>query len=295
MGLKLSRKIRSFRNSILLIIKKNNFFIYKCLIFFGAFFKFIVKINKKKSSNKFSVNLDEINQFEYRKTSQNNEDGIINYIFTKLKIKHFNFIEIGFDYYENNSLDLLNKSKKGLFIDGSEEKVFLLKNILKIIYPFKKTEIICKLINRENINSLISDRFNKNEEIDFLSIDVDGIDYFLFDAIDVKPKLICIEYNFWFGKNIKCSVPYNKNFKWEIGSLYSGASLLALNTLANSKGYYLVAIDSSCANAFFIRGDLKDDFKVLDPLLSFKEPSKYSKENIEKARQELLKQNLVNF
>ena len=92
MGLKLSRKIRSFRNIILLIIKKNNFFIYQCLIFFGAFFKFIAKINKKKSSNKFSVNLDEINQFEYCKTSQNNEDGIINYIFTKLKIKHLNFI-----------------------------------------------------------------------------------------------------------------------------------------------------------------------------------------------------------
>jgi len=295
MGLKLSRKIRSFKEKILETIKKKNISIYRFLIFIGAFFKFISKINKKKSFKKFSNNLDEINNFEYRKTSQNNEDGLINYIFAKLKIKHPNFVEIGFDYFENNSLGLLNKANKGLFIDGDENKVFLMKNILKIVYPFKKIEVVSKLINKENINSLISKSFGKNEEIDFLSIDVDGIDYFLFKEINLRPKLICIEYNYWFGNNVKCSIPYNKNFKWKMGSLYSGASLLALNDLAKSKGYNLIALDSSCVNSFFIRGDLKDNFKELDPLLSFKEPSKYDKKNIENARQELLKQNLVYF
>ena len=33
--------------------------------------------------------------------------------------------------------------------------------------------------------------------------------------ISLKPKIICIEYNFWFGPNVKCSIPYDKNFTWE--------------------------------------------------------------------------------
>ena len=91
----------------------------------------------------------------------------------------------------------------------------------------------------------------------------------------------------------QATIPYDENFKWKMGSLFSGASLSALNDLANSKDYYLVALDSSCVNAFFIRGDLKHNFEILDPLTSFKKPLKYNKNDIEIAKQELLKQNLV--
>ena len=272
MGLGLSRKIRSYRELSLDIIKRKNINIYKFLLLVGAFFKFISKINRRKNSRKYSENLDEINNFEYSITSQNNEDGIINYIFKKLKVFQPNFVEIGLDYYENNSLALLRKANKGLFIDGDNKKIFLLKNILKIVYPFKKFSFVSEFINKKNINLLISQTFKNDEEIDFMSIDVDGIDYYLLEEVSFYPKLICIEYNFWYGKNVKCSVPYNENFRWKMGFLYSGASLLALNDLLNSKGYHLIALDSGCVNAFFIRDDLKENFKILDPIKSFKEP-----------------------
>ena len=61
------------------------------------------------------------------KTSQNNEDGIINYLFKRLEFKNLNFIEIGFDYYENNFLNFLRKTNKGIFIDGSQKNYFYLK------------------------------------------------------------------------------------------------------------------------------------------------------------------------
>ncbi len=295
MGFGISRSVRSFRNDILLKVKKFNLPLYRFLIFLGAYFKFINKIFKKKTYKRYSINLDEINKYEYKKTSQNNEDGIIEFIFSKLKINNFNIIEIGFDYFENNSINILKKIKKGLFIDGSEEKVFLLKKIFKFIYPKKKINVLNILINKKNINLIISENFEKNDEIDFLSIDVDGIDYYLFEELNFRPKIICIEYNFWYGKDLKCSVPYTENFTWKMGSLYSGASLLALNDLANSKDYYLIAIESSCVNAFFIRGDLKHNFEILDPKTSFKTPLKYSVENIDQAKQELLKKNLNFF
>ncbi len=295
MGLGLSRKIRSYRELSLDIIKRKNINIYKFLLLVGAFFKFISKINRRKNSRKYSENLDEINNFEYSITSQNNEDGIINYIFKKLKVFQPNFVEIGLDYYENNSLALLRKANKGLFIDGDNKKIFLLKNILKIVYPFKKFSFVSEFINKKNINLLISQTFRNDEEIDFMSIDVDGIDYYLLEEVSFYPKLICIEYNFWYGKNVKCSVPYNENFRWKMGSLYSGASLLALNDLLNSKGYHLIALDSGCVNAFFIRDDLKENFKILDPIKSFKEPLKYDKKDIDKGRKDLLKSELVYF
>ncbi len=295
MGLGLSRKIRSYRELSLDIIKRKNINIYKFLLLVGAFFKFISKINRRKNSRKYSENLDEINNFEYSITSQNNEDGIINYIFKKLKVFQPNFVEIGLDYYENNSLALLRKANKGLFIDGDNKKIFLLKNILKIVYPFKKFSFVSEFINKKNINLLISQTFKNDEEIDFMSIDVDGIDYYLLEEVSFYPKLICIEYNFWYGKNVKCSVPYNENFRWKMGSLYSGASLLALNDLLNSKGYHLIALDSGCVNAFFIRDDLKENFKILDPIKSFKEPLKYDKKDIDKGRKDLLKSELVYF
>ena len=123
MGLGLSRKIRSYRELSLDIIKRKNINIYKFLLLVGAFFKFISKINRRKNSRKYSENLDEINNFEYSITSQNNEDGLINYIFKKLKVYQPNFVEIGLDYYENNSLALLRKANKGLFIDGNDNKI----------------------------------------------------------------------------------------------------------------------------------------------------------------------------
>ena len=295
MGLKLSRKIRSFRNFFLEFIKKKSLTLYLIIIVPFSVLKFLYKKNKKKINQKYSENLDEINKYEFKKTSQNNEDGIIEYIFNKIQLKKINFIEIGFDYYENNSINFLHKVNKGLFIDGSNEKVLKLKSVLKIFYPFKNIKVLLKFIYRDNLNEIINNYFSQKEEIDFLSIDVDGNDYYLFENLSIKPKIICIEYNFWYGSNIKCSVPYDKNFIWKHGSLYSGASLDALCSLAKNKGYHLIALDSNCVNAFFIRSDLRHKFEILDNVTSFKTPNKYSNYELKKNREYLLNLKLHFF
>ena len=294
MGLKLSRKIRSGRDYILRLIKKINEPVYKKLIFIGTTLRFIYKINRKKKFEVGSKNLDNINKQEYRITSQNNEDGIIDYIISKLKLKDLTFVEIGFDYCENNSLNLIKKSKKGLFIDGSKYKVLLLNKILKFLYSKKNIKAINAFINKDNLNNIISTNI-KSREIDFLSIDVDGVDYYLLESLSLKPKIICIEYNFWYGKRAKCSVPYSIDFKWDVGSSYSGSSLSALNSLANSKDYHLIGIDSYCVNAFFIRGDFKSQFEILDPIKNFKYPNRYTQERIDREKKALLSKELTFF
>ena len=294
MGLKLSRKIRNFRNLFLESIKKRSLLLYKIVIIPFSVLKFLYKKNKKKSYQKYSDKLDDINNYEFKKTSQNNEDGIIKNIFDRIKLEKVNFVEIGFDYYENNSINFLDKANKGLFIDGSKDKIFKLKSIMKLLYPFKNINVLSKFIDKDNLNEIINYYFNELE-IDFFSIDVDGNDYYLFENLEIRPKIICIEYNFWFGPNIKCSIPYDKYFIWEEGTLYSGASLNALCSLAKTKGYHLIALDSNCVNAFFIRSDLKNHFEIIDNIKSFKTPKKYSNNEIMEGREYLLNRKLHKF
>ena len=280
------------KKNILEIIKKKTFSLYKIIIVTSGLLKFLNKINQKKKYKNFSSNLDNINKKEYRITSQNNEDGIINFIFSELQLDKLNFVEIGFDFYQNNSLSLLKKSKKGLFIDGDEKKVLILKNIVKILYPRKNLIVQNHLVDVDNINNLIKQNFEASDEVDFLSIDVDGMDYYLFESIDFSPKLICIEYNFWFGKNLKCVAPYKKNYKAESLSEYVGSSLRALIELAKLKGYHLIALESNCVNAFFIRDDLKHKFDILDIDKSFKEPAKFNKQVINEVQKKLIAKEL---
>jgi len=288
-------KIKKIRENILIFIEKNFFNLYKIIIIFGGFIRFFNKINNKKKYTKFSSNLDKINDFEYQITSQNNEDGIINHILDILKIDKLNFMEIGFDYYQNNSLAVLKRCNKGLFIDGDNKKAIILRNVLKLFYPATKITVQNALVDIDNINQIKEQNFNNQEEIDFLSIDVDGIDYYLLKEINFKPKLICIEYNFWFGKDLSCAVPYKKNYSIDSLSNYVGASLKALTELANSKGYHLIALDSACINAFFIRDDLKHNFEILNLEKSFKYPLKFDKEFIAEVREKLLLKDLKYF
>ncbi len=295
MGLKLSRKIRSLKNKILDFIEKKNYLFYKIIILPFSILKFIYRKNRKKNYKKFSKDFNEISKKEFRITSQNNEDGIIKFLLEIIGSEKINFFEIGFDYYENNSLNLIKRANKGVYIDGSDKKVFLLKSILSFLYPFKNIFVIKKFITKENINEVVSSHFSKNEEIDFFSIDLDGNDYYILEALNFKPKIICIEYNFWFGPEIKCSIPYDENFKWKMGSLYSGASINALVSLAKKKGYHLVALETNCVNAFFVRSDFKDKFKILDQIENYRIPERFNKEQVKNSTRELLKEKLVIF
>ena len=69
----------------------------------------------------------------------------------------------------------------------------------------------------------------------------------------------------------------------------------ALTELANSKGYHLIALDSACVNAFFIRDDLKHNFEILNLEKSFKYPLKFDKELIAEIKEKLLLKDLKYF
>ena len=202
-----------------------------------------------------------INKFGIKIYSQNDEDGIILYIFKHIGIKTKKFIEIGVENgTECNTTNLLkNFNWKGIQIEGSKKLYNDAKIQLKKILEKKKNNL--KLLNifvtKKNINQIL--KKNCGKEIDLLSVDVDGNDFWIWKAINcVKPRLVIIEYNSFFGSNISATIKYNSKFIWNHrnNKSYYGASLKALEKLGKQKKYILVGVDKNGVNAFFVRNDL---------------------------------------
>lgn len=89
-----------------------------------------------------------------------------------------------------------------------------------------------------------------------LSIDIDGNDYYVWDAINIiKPRVVVIEYNGKFPPDCDWKMAYNEQHIWD-GSDWHGASLKALEKLGSIKGYQLVGTNITGANAFFVKKSL---------------------------------------
>ena len=116
---------------------------------------------------------------------------------------------------------------------------------------------------RENINDLISSAGFRGD-VGLLSIDIDGNDYWVWEALDVIRPILCIcEYNAVLGDVHPLSTPYAPSFnrtQAHHSNLYFGASIAALRSLAVKKGYRFVGTNSAANDAFFVREDYAQRF-----------------------------------
>jgi hypothetical protein len=99
-------------------------------------------------------------------------------------------------------------------------------------------------------------------EIDLFSLDVDGMDYWMWKALIVaSPRVVVVEYQTDWGSDNSVTVPYSPTFVADLSSLpyYCGCSLPAWVNLGREKGYRLVGCNGSNYNAFFVRNDVGVD------------------------------------
>lgn len=209
-------------------------------------------LNEQKASK-------DLRDYEFKVFSQWGEDGIIQHLTKVVNIENKTFIEFGVeDFLESNCRFLLVKDNwSGFVIDGSPKNIQRLKQA----YFYHKFELtaVDAFISRENINELLA-KSGFNEDIGILSIDLDGNDYYVLDAIrHFRPRILICEFNAVFGATRKISTPYEPDFfrtRKHFSNLYFGPSLAAMTHLANAKGYSLVGTNSVSGNAFFVRNDL---------------------------------------
>lgn len=210
-----------------------------------------------------SKTLPRLSDTGFRVFSQFEEDGKLLFIFSIIGMTNKTFIEIGSDDGVNsNSANLyFNFGWHGLFIDGNPSAVKRGQYFFKK-YPhsyFFKPTFICDLVKRENVNELIK-KGGYEGEVGLLSIDIDGNDYWVWDAITLAdPQVVIIETHSEFGlENIV--VPYDPNYFYPgKHPVYHGASPIAMTNLAKKKGYRLVGANDLGFNFIFVKNGLADD------------------------------------
>ena len=202
---------------------------------------------------------------EFKVFSQFGEDGIIDWIIERAQIPDqlHSFIEFGVELYgEANTRFLLeNRNWRGLVIDGNSQiETNLRSSPLAWRHALKAKSAF---VTRENINRIIED-CGFSGEIGLLSIDIDGNDYWVWEAVEsVDPVITICEYNSVLGDLQPIVIPYEPAFDRTLPNyynLYYGASIAALRSLAKRKGYTFVGSNSAGNNAFFIRNDYASRF-----------------------------------
>lgn len=207
-----------------------------------------------------------LHEVEFKTFSQWGEDGIIQYLINNVPIANNTFVEFGVqDYTESNTrLLLTNDNWKGLVIDGNNHHIEYIQN--DDIYWRYALTAVCHFITRDNICQIISSA-GITGDIGLLSIDIDGNDYWVWEAIDVvNPRIVVCEYNSVFGSDHAITIPYDADFqrtKAHYSDLYFGASLPALCILAEKKGYDFCGTNSTGINAFFVRKDFSHNINTL--------------------------------
>lgn len=185
--------------------------------------------------------------------SQFGEEGIWDFIFKNIGTTNKYFVdfgasELGLGY--SNSRSLMERGWKGLRMDGNADKNSGIKQ---------------EFITKENIVSLF-EKYDVPEEFDFLSIDIDGNDYWVLEKIleVYSPRLIVAEFNGTLPIGEARAMKYNPNHSWGENDYY-GFSFEAGRKLGH-KFDYAVVFQIHSTNMYFIRKDLvdwQDDFGIV--------------------------------
>lgn len=222
------------------------------------------------------VPLPAFSEIGFRVYSQHDEDGILLYIFSLIATTNKRLVDIGCSgVRDSNSANLItNHGWTGLLIDGDERAVRAGREFYAECPDTREWPpvLVSAFVTAENVNDLIRDHGFAGE-LDLLSIDLDGVDYWVWKAIDcVAPRVVVVEYQCILGPDRSLTVPYRPNFKHSDYPAnrrsrdYVGASLRAFSKLARERGYRLVGCNRYCFNAFFVRSGLGEEYLPEAPI-----------------------------
>ena len=135
---------------------------------------------------------------------------------------------------------------------------FILKEMKDLIKNFGNDKRICCLHSmvgfksNDNLDTLIEKTPFSDRSFDFVSIDVDGLDYNIFKVFNkYLPKVICIEVNAGH------SPLYDKEIDISISQNNVGQSMYIINKEAEKKGYFSLCYTG---NLFLVKNEYKHLF-----------------------------------
>jgi len=211
---------------------------------------------------------------EFRVFSQWGEDGILQWLTRSIPDMQHSFVEIGVESYReaNTRFLLTHDHYRGAIVDAGDDHVrFTRRRGLAWRHDL---DVISAFVTRDNVNELIGSTGLRGK-IGLLSLDLDGVDYWVLDALEVvQPQVVVCEYNALFGSNAAVTVPYRADFdrlQAHHSGLYFGSSLPALHAVLDRRGYRLVGCTTSGVNAFWVHEDAHADVPTTSVASAFRQ------------------------
>jgi hypothetical protein len=197
---------------------------------------------------------------EFKVFSQFGEDGILAWLTRNFAPEDRTFVEIGVgSYSEANTRYLASRARspwRGCIIDCEGDHLDFGGHPESWRWDVRPIQA---LVRPDNVDEVLR-ASGFTGDIGLFSLDIDGVDYWVWDAISsIKPRIVVTEVNSVFGPNASVTVPFAQEFDMRLAHhsrLYFGASLSAMVTLSESRGYTFVGATSTGVNAFFVRNDL---------------------------------------
>lgn len=219
----------------------------------------------------------------FRNYSQADDDGILWYLLAVVGETSRFCVELGAgDGAECNTANLIAAHDwLHLLVDGDPDNVARGRQLFSnsSLHNLLPPRFEHRWITRDDIDTYLADQ--ALPDVDVLSIDLDGMDYWIWQAITcIRPRIVVIEFNAIWGAAASVTIPYRDHFRapWALVPddvrtpggpdkvPYCGASLPALSALGASKGYRLVGTNGLTYNAFFLRDDVGvDQFPAVQP------------------------------
>ena len=205
-----------------------------------------------------------INEAGFRVYSQFEEDGLLLYVFSIIGFKSKRVVEMccgtGNECMAANLI--INHGFFGYLFDGDLSNIELAKKFFNskkdcVLYSPK---IIEAWITKENVNRLLIEE-GAVGEVDLLSLDLDGNDYWIWDSISViNPRVFICEIQNTIPKEFSLTMKYDEssNYQNKVGLKreYRSVSLLAMVKKSNEKHYKLIGANRHGFNLIFLREDL---------------------------------------
>ena len=205
-------------------------------------------------------NLKKLHDAEVKVFSQWGEDGILDYLFTKLEISKPKMVEFGVGIFDecNSRFTAEFRNASVYMVDLNND---LTPNVLnKEIYWKNQLFPVIDHITPNNALNHLNTAKTLMDGVDVLSLDIDGNDYWVLKALDLEAVSIVIcEYNPIYGGEIECTIERNDEFdrvQEHYSRLHYGMSLKAAISLMGSKRFVFIGSNRAGNNAFFLKKEL---------------------------------------
>jgi hypothetical protein len=188
--------------------------------------------------------------------SQTGEDGILSKILEVLPVTDKWCVEFGAwdgQHCSNTCKLIESHGYSAVLIEGDKRRFLDLKVRANKNARITALKAFVGFSPSNNLDTLLAGT-PIPKHFDLLSIDVDGNDYHIWNAVrSYEPKVVCIEYN----PTISSEVEF---VQLADPSVNHGASLLSLTKLGKGKGYQLVAVTR--LNAIFVHEEYYSLFQI---------------------------------